>query len=608
MRNFRRILVVVLVLAAPAAAAPSAGPVNGALPSVVGTARVGQQITGTNGTWTGSGTISYTYRWDRCDAAGNGCAQLAGATRLTYLSTPADVGKTLGLVVTAKNASASVVADAGLIGPIAAASALADIGRPFVSGTAIPGATLNATAGVWTRTPTIVTYSWLRCNTTGRACVAIAGAAASSYVPASADVGHTLVARLQATAGTASQVVLSIPTGVVAGGSPPVTTAPTTTTTPAPEASASTRPAITGTARVGQRLTGTTTGASAYQWYRCDTTGAHCSSVHGAVKATYTTVAKDAGHTLGLTVQVNGAPAYASLVGPVAAASALASTVRPALSGKAVQGQTLSVTPGTWTSTTTPASYAWERCNANGRICIPIVGASTATYVPVAADVGHAVVALVTATAAGKTQAAFSVASDGVVAPPALAATTPPAVTGTLKIGQQLSGTTGQWTGTAPIAYAFQWYRCDAAGAHCSSVHGATKSTYRLVKADAGETIGFTVTATDATSAKQPAYASLVGPVAASSATLVSTSQPKVAVQGQALTADAGAWTATPTSVTYQWERCNANGRICAPIAGATSASYTPTSADSGHELVALVAAHAGSSTASALSTGAKAP
>jgi hypothetical protein len=410
--------------------------------------------------------------------------------------------------------------------------------------------------------------------------------------------------------GTASQVVLGIPTVLVAGGSPPVTTTSTTTTTTTPPAgpSASTRPAITGTVRVGQRLTGTTPNATAYQWYRCDATGAHCSSVHGAVKATYTTVAKDVGHTVGLTVRVNGAPAYASLVGPVAAASALASTLQPALSGKAVQGQTLSVTPGTWTSSAASVSYAWERCNANGRICAPIVGATAATYVPVAADVGHAVAAVVTATASGKTQAAYSVASDSVVAPPPLAATTAPAVTGTVKVGQQLTGATGQWTGTAPITYAFQWYRCDAGGAHCSSVHGATKATYRIVKADAGKTIGFTVTATDATGAKQPAYASLAGPVAASSATLVSTVQPKVAVQGQTLTADAGAWTATPASVTYAWERCNANGRICAPIAGATSASYTPTSADSGHELVVLVTAHAGSASASALSAGTKAP
>ena len=437
--------------------------------------------------------------------------------------------------------------------------------------------------------------------------MAIAAAAASSYVPATADVGHTLVARLQGTVGTSSQVVLSVPTAVVTSGSPPAATTTTTTTTTTPTTTASARPVVTGTVQVGLRLTGTTTGASAYQWYRCDPTGAHCSSVHGAVKATYTVVAKDAGHTLGLTIQVGGSPEYASLVGPVAPASALASTTQPAVSGKAMQGQTLSLTPGAWTSTAASVAYAWQRCNANGRICTPIAGATAAAYVPVAADVGHALAALVTATVSGKMQAAFSVASDAVAAPPVLAATTPPAVTGTLKVGQQLTGTTGVWTGTAPIAYAFQWYRCDAAGAHCSSVHGATKPTYRVARADAGKTLGLAVTATDAT-AKTPAYASLVGPVAASAATLASTAQPKVAIQGQTLTADAGAWTATPASTTYQWERCNANGRICAVIPAATSASYTSTSADSGHVLVALVTAHAGSATSSALSAGIKAP
>ncbi len=597
-----------LLLGHQAAAGP---PAEHALPSVVGMARAGAQITGLNGTWTGTGTITYTYGWDRCDALGDDCERIAGATRATYLLTSADVGKTLGFVLTAKNASGSTVANASLVGPVApSSSTLADVGRPFVSGTA----TLTSSAGIWTSPPTSVAYSWLRCSPIGRACAAIAGAAESSYVPTSGDIGHTLVARLQATLGSSSQVVLSTPTAVVVAGSSTGATTATTTTTSTTTAttttpstpSGSSRPVVTGAVRVGQRLTGTTTGASAYQWYRCDATGAHCSSIHGATKSTYTVVAKDAAHTLGLTVQVNGAPVYASLVGPVATATALGSTGQPGLSGKPVQGEPLTVTPGTWTSSSASVSYAWQQCNANGRICTPIAGATSATYVPVAADVGHAVVALATATANGKTQPALSVASDPVAAPPVLAATTAPAVTGTLRVGQQLTGTTGVWTGTAPITYAFQWYRCDAGGAHCSSVHGATTPTYRLVAADNGKTIGFTVNATDATGLKQPAYASLVGPIAAAAA-LASTVQPKVTTQGQTFTVDAGAWTATPASTTVQWERCNANGRICTAVAGATSTSYTATSADSGHALAALVTAHAGTTTASAFSAAAKA-
>jgi hypothetical protein len=45
---------------------------------------------------------------------------------------------------------------------------------------------------------------------------------------------------------------------------------------------------------------------------------------------------------------------------------------------------------------------------------------------------------------------------------------------------------------------------------------------------------------------------------------------------------------------------------VCTAIAGAASASYTATSADTGHVLLAAVTAHAGSVTATALSLAAK--
>jgi hypothetical protein len=157
-----------------------------------------------------------------------------------------------------------------------------------------------------------------------------------------------------------------------------------------------------------------------------------------------------------------------------------------------------------------------------------------------------------------------------------------------------------------PIAFHFQWYRCDANGAHCKSVHGATKATYTLVTKDAVHTIGLTVTASD-TSGKKPAYASLAGPVAAKTATLASSLRPTItgtAVVGKALTASAGLWTTTPASTSFQWERCNANGRICAAIAGATAAAYTPVVADAGHVLTAVVSAKAGTASAATFSVG----
>ena len=56
-------------------------------------------------------------------------------------------------------------------------------------------------------------------------------------------------------------------------------------------------------------------------------------------------------------------------------------------------------------------------------------------------------------------------------------------------------------------------------------------------------------------------------------------------------TTTTGSWTNSPTSYSYQWERCNAEGKECANISGATSSTYTPVAADAGHELVAKVTA-----------------
>lgn len=53
--------------------------------------------------------------------------------------------------------------------------------------------------------------------------------------------------------------------------------------------------------------------------------------------------------------------------------------------------------------------------------------------------------------------------------------------------------------------------------------------------------------------------------------------------EGQELTAVSGAWEGSPTSYTYQWERCEASGTLtCQAISGATGQSYTLTAADVG--------------------------
>jgi len=366
-----------------------------------------------------------------------------------------------------------------------------------------------------------------------------------------------------------------------------------------------TPPSASGTPQQGQRLgavpgiwAGTGTVTYAYQWYRCDATGAHCKSVHGATGVGYRLGAADAGALIGLTVSATDstgtASAYASLVGPVAAVKAtLRSTAPPKITGGSAVGVAATVDNGGWSAKPASFTVAWQECNPNGRACVPIGGATSAGYTPAAADVGHALVAVVTATAGGATQAAWSTATRPVKAAPGPALAAAPAVSGVVQQGRRLSATSGTWTGSGTIAYAYQWYRCDAAGAHCSSVHGATLATYTLAAADDGKTIGLTVRATDSTGTAT-AYAGLVGTVAAGTASLHATAAPAVTgspAVGQKLTAASGTWSPATSSFTYAWLRCNANGRLCTPVAGATAASYVPVADDAGHTLVAVVSA-----------------
>jgi len=402
---------VAALLAGGAAAAHTAGPTPTAAPSVSGIAAAGKRLAAASGTWTSASAVSYAYQWYRCDRFGGRCSSVHGATGTGYVLTRRDVGDTIGLTVTATDASGSTSAYASLVGPVAHAKPLLEsTAQPQVTGVPIAGNTLQVTTGAWSPAPTSLTYSWLRCNANGRACAPIGGAHASSYTVGGADAGHALVALVQGGFGAAAQAALSTATAAAVGGD---LVGPTPTALPA----------VAGTLQQGAQLTGTSgiwTGAGslsyAYQWYRCDATGAHCSSIHGATLVTYRAVAADVGKTLGFTVRATDstgtASAYASLVGPVAAAgSAPASTAQPWLAGTPHPGSVLTAGPGGWQPEPDARAYAWLRCNANGRACVPIAGAAQPSYRATAADAGHALVAVVTATAGGAAQAALSAAS-----------------------------------------------------------------------------------------------------------------------------------------------------------------------------------------------------
>jgi hypothetical protein len=80
-------------------------PSNTSPPKISGTTRVGQTLTGSMGAWAGTAPISFTVQWRRCDASGNGCAGIAGATGESYVLKRADAGSKIRFRVTASNAA-----------------------------------------------------------------------------------------------------------------------------------------------------------------------------------------------------------------------------------------------------------------------------------------------------------------------------------------------------------------------------------------------------------------------------------------------------------------------------------------------------------------------
>ena len=78
-----------------------------------------------------------------------------------------------------------------------------------------------------------------------------------------------------------------------------------------------------------------------------------------------------------------------------------------------------------------------------------------------------------------------------------------PGVTGTPREGDTLTATEGSWEKGDAVAYAYQWQRCDAAGANCANISGAASKGYQAQAADVGKTLRVEVAATDSDGSSQ---------------------------------------------------------------------------------------------------------
>ncbi len=319
--------VVVLVSAAGAESAKNAAPANTSPPTISGTAREGETLTASSGSWSGSTPMSFSYQWQRCKSDGGGCGKISGGTSQSYKLSREDVGHTIRVSVTAKNGEGSGNALSGATGVVAKGLQPVNTALPTISGTAKEGDTLTASNGSWQNNPTSFSYQWLRCNTGGANCGSV-GSDRSTYRLDSRDVGSTMRVQVRAKNAYGSNPATSAQTGVVAPSSlKPVNTSP---------------PSITGSPQDGQTLaahTGSWTNAPtkySFRWLRCDAGGNNCNTAIGGTTMQRLTSA-DVGHTIRLTVWASNQ--YGTGAGATSAPTAVVTSSLPAGAVKLPSGE-----------------------------------------------------------------------------------------------------------------------------------------------------------------------------------------------------------------------------------------------------------------------------
>lgn len=266
----------------------TAAPANTVAPAVTGTANVGETLSCSTGTWTGTEPITYAYQWQRSDDGVTAWTNIAGATASTYAVPNADYQKYLRCVVTATNSAGSSSANSNVTAQVTG-DAPANTVAPVASGTPNTGEVLSCTTGTWTGYPDpTYTYQWQRSADGATGWAAIAGATGSTYTVVEADETQYLRCVVTGTNAVGSAAANSNNLGPTTGDPPGNTAAPS----------------LSGNATVGNTLTCNTgtwvseeaTITYAYQWIRTDLDDSNPVNIVGATAATYKLQPADGGY------------------------------------------------------------------------------------------------------------------------------------------------------------------------------------------------------------------------------------------------------------------------------------------------------------------------
>ena len=445
---------------------PGAGPLNTVAPLVTGTATVGQTLSTTNGTWTGTPTIIFTYQWQR-----NG-VNISSATSSTYILVDADAENPIRCVVTGTNSAGTNLANSNATSNVSPIAPEAPTG---VTATAVTtSATVDFIAPVNNGGSTILSYT------------ATSSPGGLTGIVTQSSSGNITVTGL--TIDTSYTFTVTA-TNIIGTGSP---SAASNIITAYSVPSNTVAPAVSGTATVGQTLStnnGTWIGTSpitfTYQWQRSNT------NIGGATSSTYILVAADAENPIRCVVTgtniygndsansnatsnvaaiVPGAPTIGTAT-PTSLTTATVAFTAPASNG----GSTIL----SYTATSSPSGITGTLTQAGSGI-ITVTGLTT----------GTSYTFTVTATNAIGTSSP-SASSNSITTFTVPVNTVAPAISGTQSYESVLSCSTGTWTGTPTPEYSYQWQR------NGGNISLATSNTYTLTSFDVFTIISCVVTGTN---------------------------------------------------------------------------------------------------------------
>jgi hypothetical protein len=249
-------------------------------------------------------------------------------------------------------------------------------------------------------------------------------------------------------------------------------------------------------------------------------------------------------------------------------------TTAPVIQGSGAIGSLLTSFNPTWDLAGVTNSYQWFRGTS------AITGATSSSYQLVTADLGKSITLKVTGSLPGYRN---TVSQSNVITGVAGPAPTPaayPAIGGSGSVGTALSASPAAWN-EADVTTTYQWLR------NGTAISRATALTYTVTTSDIGASLAIRATGTKSGYADAVVFSNAVtgvaGPAPGVTGAPSITGTPAV---GSRLSAAGGTWTGSP-KLSYQWLR---NG---APIAGATSSSYTLTPADAAQHVNVRVSATA---------------